>query len=115
MSVCPIASFIAGRVIGRMPDVAPGAAEMEDLVAAVIDELAQVAERFTFERVDGQPINEDWDEATAYHVESLHEWDAINVDDQEPTEYALRHWVLVAESTRTLPTPDPGQSEQLPL
>lgn len=107
--------YIAGRVIARMPHVAPGLSEMEDLVGAVIDELAQCGERFTFERTDGQPINEDWDEATAYHVTSIDDWDEFSDSDLEPAEYVIRRWLCVAESARSLPTAAPAQSEQLPL
>lgn len=110
-----ITAYIAGRVIGRMPDIAPAAGDLEDLVQTVIDELAECGERFTFERVDGQPINEDWDEATAYHVESLDAWDEFDMAGQEPAEYVTRRWVLVAEQTRTLPATEPAQTEQLPL
>jgi hypothetical protein len=101
----PVAAFIAGRVIGRMPDLAPGASEMEDLVGAVIDELAQVGERFTLERADGQPMDEDYDEATAYHVAAIDAWDEINLEGVEPAEFVIRRWVLVAEDCRGLPHP----------
>jgi len=107
--------YIAGRVIARMPDVAPGLVEMEDLVGAVIDELAKCGERFTFERTDGQPINEDWDEATAYHVTSIDAWDEFTDSDLEPAEYVIRRWLCVTEVTRNLPAEDPAQIEQLPL
>ena len=107
--------YIAGRVIARMPDAAPGLSEMEDLVGAVIDELAKCGERFTFERVDGQPLREDWDEATAYHVSSFDDWDEFIESDLEPAEYVLRRWICVAESSRSLPDNTPAQAEQLPL
>lgn len=109
------AIYLAGRYSAEHPDAPLSVTEVEDLIRWVIDTLgATGGERFTFERADGQPINEDWDEATAYHIESLDEWDAIDVDSLEPAEYVTRRWVLVAERQRTLPA-DAPQSEQLPL
>lgn len=110
------AIYLSGRHAAERPDSPFSVTEVEDLIRWTLDTLgAHFGERFTFERADGQPINEDWDEATAYHVTSLDDWDEIDLAGHDPEVYVLRRWVLVAERERTLPASAPTQTEALPL